>query len=252
MRRIPESYAALYAPLGRTISLTRARAQHEKYAEALRAGGLHVSYVNADETLPDCVFIEDCAVVWGDEALIASVGQARSGEEAGVAAALSQRHTLSHVEVGSHLEGGDVLHAEARTYVGLSGRTNAAGAAEVARLMTWFGRETVTVPVERCLHLKCAVSWLGEGTVAIAPDLVDPAWFDGLGLVEIEAAESAAANCVRVGDRLLVAAGYPRAERALSRFARQKGLKLSVLDISEFETGDGSLSCLSIPRTAGP
>ena len=56
------------------------------------------------------------------------------------------------------------------------------------------------------------------------------------------APEEYAANCVRVNDCVLVAAGYPR----LAARLRGLGYDLRVLDVSEFRKMDGGLSCLSI------
>ena len=51
------------------------------------------------------------------------------------------------------------------------------------------------------------------------------------------AAESYAANCVRVNDAVLVAAGYPRLAGAL----RGRGLSPILLEMSEFRKMDGGL-----------
>jgi dimethylargininase len=54
--------------------------------------------------------------------------------------------------------------------------------------------------------------------------------------------ESYAANCVRVNEHVLVAAGFPR----LAAELRAYGFKPLVLDMSEFQKMDGGLSCLSL------
>jgi N-dimethylarginine dimethylaminohydrolase len=43
-----------------------------------------------------------------------------------------------------------------------------------------------------------------------------------------------------------VPAGYPKTERRIREFAEQSGLEVTVLDISEFEKADGSVTCLSV------
>lgn len=55
-----------------------------------------------------------------------------------------------------------------------------------------------------------------------------------------------AANCLRVNDHLLIAAGNPRTEARLRAFGERHGVTVVPLQISEFEKGDGSLTCLSL------
>jgi dimethylargininase len=61
-------------------------------------------------------------------------------------------------------------------------------------------------------------------------------------LIRVTEQESYAANCVRVNERVLVAAGYP----LLSAELRARGFHPLELDMSEFQKMDGGLSCLSL------
>jgi len=54
--------------------------------------------------------------------------------------------------------------------------------------------------------------------------------------------EEYAANCIRVNDHVLVAAGYPRLADGLAKL----GYDLISLDVSEYRKMDGGLSCLSL------
>lgn len=64
------------------VDLEKAQKEHEVYVEVLREKlGLQVVQLPADESLPDCVFVEDAAVVCGDTALITRPGaQSRRNE----------------------------------------------------------------------------------------------------------------------------------------------------------------------------
>ncbi len=246
LRRFPRSYPALYAPLGRTISLEEAARQHGAYADALRAAGLNVEILDGDEATPDAVFIEDTAVLWGRHALRTRPRPPRTPEAGPVAARLCETHEVTELPEGAFLEGGDVFSTEATTFVGLSSRTNRAGAEALSQFMKRLGRETVAAPIEKCFHLKSAVTYLGDNTVAIAPGLVDAMPFARFEQIHIDADEAHGANCVRVGNHLLVSGLYPKATRALARFAERRGLTLHTIDNSEFAKGDGALTCLSL------
>jgi len=243
-RRPPRSYQAYYAAQHVSIDLARADAQHAAYTKALRSAGLGIEAIDPDERFADSVFIEDTAVVWQQRALRTRMASHREGEQSAVIAYLQRRHEIVTLPPGATLDGGDVLHAGDLTYVGRSSRTNPAGAAALREFLA--PRTVVEIPVERCLHLKSAATWLGNGTLLAALDLVDVSAFDVPRVMFTAAGEDKAANTLRVGDRLLVLKGYPGTLAALREFAAEHRVRLSPLDMSEFEKGDGSLTCLSI------
>lgn len=244
MRRVPDSYAPFYRSRGIMIGAPEARAQHAAYAEALRASGLEVHYVEADEVFPDCVFVEDPAVVWPPGTLIGRLAPHRDGEQGAVAEALRRWHALEELPDGARLEGGDVLHAGDTTYVGLTDRTNERGVGALREFLD--GRRVIAVPVGRHLHLKTAVTYLGDDTIVAAPEGVSLDLFDVGHVVRTAPGELGAANCIRIRDRLLIPGGYPGTEARLRDFAERHDLEVVPLGISEFEKGEGSLTCLSI------
>lgn len=221
----------------------RARHQHQRYRSALETGGFEVWVVPGDEAHPDGCFVEDAAVVVGEAALIARPGHpSRLGETGPVADALSELvdvHTLDH----GALDGGDVLQVGTTVFVGVGGRTDAAGAAGLEAFCRGMRRRLVPVPVERALHLRSAVTALDESTVLWHPDACDPGVFAGLRVVVVESDDPEAANVVRLPDgRILFGAAHHRVADQLA------GLGYGVLacDTSEFARADGGLTCLSI------
>jgi len=246
MRRVPDAYARFYRDRGISISAELARRQHAAYAGALRAAGLEVHLLDADEAFPDCVFVEDPAVVWSGRTLLARMAPHREGEQRGVADALARWHEIVPLPAGAHLEGGDVLHVGDTTYVGLTTRTNAAGAAALREFLSPAGRRVVEVPIANYLHLKSAVTYLGNGALVAVPGCEGLDAFDVDEVVLADAAEPVAANSLRVGSHLLTPAGNPRTEARLRAFAGRHGVEVVPLDVSEFEKGEGSLTCLSI------
>lgn len=66
------------------VDLAKAQREHEAYVEVLGTRlGLEVVELPADESLPDCVFVEDAAVVCGDTALITRPGAESRRREVG-------------------------------------------------------------------------------------------------------------------------------------------------------------------------
>ncbi len=65
------------------IDMELARAQHRAYEQALREAGARVIALPALHGQPDCVFVEDPALVLDEVAVITSMGAAsRRGERA--------------------------------------------------------------------------------------------------------------------------------------------------------------------------
>jgi len=92
------------------------------------------------------------------------------------------------------------------------------------------------------LHLKSGIAYLGDQRLVLTKDFEDITSFDGYEIVYIDRDESYAANCVRVNDFVLVAAGYPKFITNLS----EMGYQTLPLEVSEFQKMDGGLSCLSL------
>src|SRR4029077_8175340 len=115
------------------IDYARAAAEHDRYEALLaRLGGQVVRLPGAPE-LPDSVFVEDTAVVFDDIAVVTRPGAAsRQPEVESMAAALAPYRRLAFIEPPGTLDGGDVLIAGNRVFVGLSGRTNEAGVHQLA------------------------------------------------------------------------------------------------------------------------
>lgn len=243
VREVPASFDRCLRSDPAPIDVTEARRQHAAYVEALRAAGCAVTILPADESCPDCCFVEDAAVVLGSHALATCIGApSRRAESGPVAAALATQGLTTYLmSAPATLDGGDVLRAGGVLFVGLSGRTNAAGVARLTEAARLDGLEVRTVPVAAGLHLKSACS-------LAAPDLLvhlaglDPGPFRAAGLRCLAVAEPAGANALRLGDVLLVSAAAPRTAELLAR----EGIAVRAVAVGEFHKGDGALTCLSI------
>ncbi|CAO1426223.1 unnamed protein product [Diamesa tonsa] len=151
----------------RGIELDVAKREHEAYVALLRELDLDVIEIQADELLPECVFIEDTAVICNNIALMTKPGnQTRLQEVDNVRAIIKKELDLPLVEIAdpnAKLEGGDVLFTGKEFFVGISDFTNEAGARAVANAFPEF--PCVPIKVTEKYHLKYFVSMAG-------PDLI--------------------------------------------------------------------------------
>jgi dimethylargininase len=247
VRGLAQTYAELYRKQGINVQTELAERQHALYTAALQSAGLNVRRIPADDAYPDCVFIEDTAIVKAKRALLGRLTPHREGEERGVEIVLrEERHETLSLPAEALLEGGDVMHIGATTYVGLTGRTNEAGIEALREFLRPAGQRVVAVPVKDALHLKTVATYLGNETLVAAPDLLDTSLFEVEEIIFTARTEAGAANCLRIADHLLISEGKPQTASRLRAFAERHSVKLVTLDISEFEKGSGSLTCLSL------
>ena len=221
--------------------------QHAAYCDALRSCGLALTELPADELHPDGTFVEDTAVVAERVAVLTRPGApSRAAEVHAVAAALrSLRPELEPIVAPGTVDGGDVCQAGEHFLIGISARTNEAGAGQLAEILARHGYTASLVDIRAhrsLLHLKSGIAWLGDGRFTVTSDVAALGVLAAYDTIVVEAPEEYAANCVRVNDCVLVATGYPR----LAARLRGLGYELRVLDVSEFRKMDGGLSCLSI------
>jgi dimethylargininase len=242
VRAVPGSFDRALSESGEVPSVSEARRQHADYVAALRTSGARLIEVAADESCPDCCFLEDCAVVLRTGALITHPGApSRVAETPPVAAALSAYFEIHRMVAPAVLDGGDVMRVGRRLFVGLSSRTNEAGAARLAEVAGREGLEVVRVSVPSGLHLKSLCSLAGPGLMVHAAGL-DPAPFCAAGLEALAVDEPAGANVLALGKTVLVSADAPRTRAALE----ERGVSTRTVRVSEFHKADGALTCLSI------
>jgi dimethylargininase len=202
----------------RSVDVELAFAQWDAYVDTLRIAGWETIEAPSADEFPDGVFIEDALVVHGELAVVTRPGaEARLGETAGLdefAAELGFR--VVRISPPGALDGGDVLRVGDGYRVGIGGRTNAEGAAQLAEAT---GMPVSQVPVrDGVLHLKTALAALPGGE-----------------LIE--------ANVVDLGrGQVLVAKSAP----GIAEQIAARGLEPLAVDISEFEKLEAGVSCLSV------
>jgi dimethylargininase len=193
----------------------------------------------------------------GDAAILTRPGAAsRAGEVESIAEVLRGRFPqtrLHSIQGPGTLDGGDICEAERKTergarshfFIGVSERTNEAGAQQLAELVSSYGCTASLVDIRgmpNILHLKSGLAYLGDHRLIVIDALADHEAFHGFELVRVRASEEYAANCVRINDHILIAAGSPEFEQTLQGL----GYQTIALEMSEFQKMDGGLSCLSL------
>ena len=226
------------APVDATLALE----QHAAYVAAVADAGWEIREVAHADELPDSAFVEDTVVVCGDAAVLTRPGavERRAEVEGTEEAVRALGLDVARIEEPGTLDGGDVLQVGTTLYVGQGARTSAEGIRQLSRHVEPHGGTVVSVPLERVLHLKSAVTALPDGTMVAA----DPSLLDSSPLPTVRRVpEEAGSHVVVLGEgTLLMAASAPRSAELFDQW----GFEVTAVDIGEFEKMEGCVTCLSV------
>lgn len=245
LREVSPSFAdAIVAHGGRRPDVDLAIEQHARYRGAIEAAGYEVEVLAGDSAYPDCVFIEDTAVIVGDIAVATRPGaESRRGEVGPVATRLGELREVRTIEAPGTLDGGDVMIVGGTVYVGRSARSNDAGIDQLTDMAATQGMSLVSVPVSEVLHFKSGVLPVGPDTVVVTPGTIDETLLQGLRIVHEAEHERHRFSALPLADgTLLVTANAPDTTALLADL----GLRPVPIDVSEIQAADGGLTCMSI------
>ncbi len=218
--------------------------QHAAYIEALKKCELDVRILPADEAFPDSTFVEDVALLTPACAIITNPGaDSRRGEIASIKTVLADFYAnIEEVCEPGRVEAGDIMMVGKHFYIGLSARTNQDGAAQIIAFLEKYGMSGSVVTLEEVLHLKTGIAYLEKNNLLACGEFLTKPEFQKFNILEIDASESYAANCIWVNGTVIMPKGYPKARKTIT----DAGYSIIEVDVSEFKKLDGGLSCLSL------
>ncbi|HEX8942434.1 MAG TPA: arginine deiminase-related protein [Gemmatimonadaceae bacterium] len=226
-----------------TVDYPLALVQHAAYCDALRACGAEVITLDANRHLPDCVFVEDTAIVLDEVAVMMSMGaESRRAEPAGIEPTLRRYRHIERVSLPATIDGGDIVRSGRTLYVGASPRTNAAGIDALRVVVGAYGYTVIAVPVLKCLHLKTACSALPDGRLLVNREWIDASPLPFSALVDVPAAEPWAGDVLVIGERIICSDAFPETTALLEK----NGFGVIPVAVSEFAKVEGGVTCLSL------
>lgn len=218
--------------------------EFEAYVAALTTAGVEVETLPPLDEFPDSVFVEDPALVFPEGAIVLRPGApSRMGEAAAIAPELHRRFERVLDLKEGFAEGGDILTTPSEVLIGLSARTNHAGASSLLLLLEQLGRRgrIVTTP-PGVLHFKTDCSLLDEETILATRRLADSGVFAGYNVILTPEGEEGAANSLRVNNLVLVGRDFVRTATQLAA----DGYNVAPLGNTHIARLDAGFSCLSL------
>ncbi|MBD3615399.1 MAG: N(G),N(G)-dimethylarginine dimethylaminohydrolase [Gracilimonas sp.] len=222
----------------------KALLQHARYTGALRKLGLKIQVLEPDNRFPDSVFIEDVAVCTPYCAVITCPGAPSRRDEVSTIrdSIYSFYENVEQITEPGKLDGGDVMMAGTHFYIGLSGRTNKAGANQLIKILQQYNLSGSTVSLGEVLHLKTGISYLEKNNLLVSGEFIEKEEFRDFNKIIVPPEEAYAANCVWINGSVIIPAGYPVTQKNIE----EAGYQTITVEMTEFEKLDGGLSCLSL------
>lgn len=225
------------------IDVPRAIEQHAAYQQCLKSLGARVISLPAEPDLPDSVFVEDAAIVFDTVAVIPIMGAAsRRDEPRSLVPTLLRYRPVEHLREPATLDGGDVLVAGTRVYVGLTKRTNREGVNQMRNILQPYGYNVEGVAVHGALHLKSACSYLGNDTLLINRQFIDAAAFKPFKLIDVPEHEPAAPNALVLNGTVIMAASFPETCELLVH----QDYPVQPVDVGELQKAEAGVTCCSV------
>ena len=219
--------------------------EHDCYVEVLRRAGLYVNVLPPLEDFPDSVFIEDTALCLPDGVIILRPGAtSRAGEAGETARALADLgHVTKQIDTTGTVDGGDILVTDSMILIGLSHRTNKPGFDALKEVLGHWGYTVQAVQTpENVLHYKSDCSLLDSETILSTSRLSAASCFSTFKVLTVPSGEEAAANSIRVNDKVLVPAGFPTTAELIDK----ENYAVEIVPTSQAALLDGGLSCMSL------
>lgn len=225
------------------IDVNVARSQHDEYVRVLSDLGCQVIELAEEPDFPDSVFVEDTAFILPEVAVITRPGaDSRRPEVESIIPALSPHRKLIRVTEPASVDGGDVLVLGKNIYIGLSTRSDMQAVNQLNESLREYGYIVHGIGLIDCLHLKTAVTRVDDNTLLINKHWVNANHFPGFELIEVDASEPFAANCLPIHGKIIYPITFPNTQKKLEA----RGFQIKNVNLAELAKAEGAVTCCSL------
>jgi N-dimethylarginine dimethylaminohydrolase len=234
----------------KNINQEKATSQHQLFVKTLLDIGIDVIFLPEKSKYPEQVFTRDIAFTIGNTVFVSKMGnKIRIGEEEIVRSYLMEEEIAYRSMKTGKIEGGDVLVAGCKVFVGISDRTNRSAVIELQKSLTHY--EVLPIKIKKkYLHLDCVFNIISSNEALVySPafrqkelELLS-SYFD---LIEVENSEqfTMGTNILSLGDKRLIS--IPQ-NIQVNKELIDRGYNVIEVEFSEIIKSGGSFRCCSLP-----
>ncbi|KAG0427131.1 hypothetical protein HPB47_025805 [Ixodes persulcatus] len=250
--RVPNSVKQCSSGVIGDINVQLARKEHEEFCKALRSLDLDVIELPADESTPDCAFVDDTAIICNGAALICRPANGQRQKEVDtIRATIKKELEIRVIDIRDPkgiIEGGNVLFTGREFFVGISARTNEAGARALAAAFPEFPVTPIKLPKRS--HLKSLLSMAGPDIICLSES---PEALAVKKQIEREATfqyqtvtvpDENATGCLYINGRLLHRQEFPESNQEFAEKIDFDRISLTASELSKASNGLPSLALL--------
>jgi dimethylargininase len=221
--------------------------QHGALRSHLEGYGAEVIDVDELAGHPNSVFVRDAAISTPRGYIKVRMGiDTRLGEEGWMAEKLEalREPCIGEIRAPGTVEGGDVVVAGRVVFAGITQRTNVEGVEQLSKILADMDIEvrSVTLP-DSYLHLDQTIGVVGPQRLMCCRGLFPGGFFDGFEIIE-SPCHQYNVNFICLGENEIIA---PLANTEAVKIARDAGVRVRDVDVSEFAKGAGGPNCLVMP-----
>ena len=218
--------------------------EHNQYISALKNSDLNVTILDPLNDFPDSIFVEDPGLTYKNNYIsLRPAENSRFGESKIMAKDVNELFDNIYFVNNGYIEGGDILRINDHFIVGISSRTNTAGAENLSNILNDLGATAeISITPKNILHLKSECSLIDEETILMSQNMMEKNIFNKkYKFLVIPEGEEIASNTIRINNNLLIPSNCPKTEKMLS-----KNYNLISLKVDEVFKLDAGLSCMSL------
>ncbi|SHN28391.1 dimethylarginine dimethylaminohydrolase family protein [Gracilibacillus kekensis] len=232
------------------IDIKIATKQHQHFVDTLKKHEVEVIELFTDPKLNEQVFTRDIGFTIGDTLYTAEMGRNIRKPEIDVLTQVLDQQAITYQALKTRsIEGGDVIVAEDKVWVGNSQRTTSRAISALQQHLP--NKDVVEVPIrEDILHLDCAFNLVSDEVGLI----YSPAFkkedaeklHERYDLIEVADREqfTLGTNVFSIGDKKVIS--LPENKKT-NRHLSQKGFKVIEVEFSEIIKSGGSFRCCTLP-----
>ncbi len=236
------------------IDVKIAMKQHERFVQTLKQFDIEVIELMTDSKLNEQVFTRDIGFVNGETLFTCEMGRNIRKPEIDVLQQFLDHEDLTYTPLTTRsIEGGDVVVANDKVYVGRSLRTTRKAIQDLQKQIP--DKEVVTVQIrEDILHLDCCFNLVSDKVGLIYNDAFDEKERNLLhneyDLIEVTDDEqfTLGTNVFSIGDGKIIS--LPE-NKQVNKQLTNKGFEVVEVPFSEIIKSGGSFRCCTLPIERG-
>lgn len=219
--------------------------QYNSFVNILTENNVKVKFIDIDRNLSMQAFTQDIGFVIGDILFISKMTGEHRKLETKYLKKFAIENNIKFYEMKNNIEGGDVIHYDNITFVGIGNRTSIKACSEIENVLRKVNSPVGVIPIRfdtTKIHLDTVFNILDKDNAVISPYVYDKEIINKFikNFFEItkEDADNFATNYVYLGNKKIISCN-----KKIFNMLEKSGYEVEYVDYSEAIKANGGLEC---------